>query len=1227
MKCQTCGQTNRTGAAFCRHCGRLLLSECPRCRAAVEQPANFCDTCGAPLGPAAWTGAPAPVATPPPVPRFEPAEAAPPAPGLALERFIPRELLNKLTAARQSGTMNGERRVVTMLFCDIKGSTSLAEGLDPEEWTEVVNGVFEHMVRPVYKYEGTVARLTGDGLLAFFGAPIAHEDDPSRAVLAALEIVSGVHAYRETLSHGPRDLDVRVGLNTGLVVVGAIGSNLRLEYSALGDAINVAARMEQTAEPGTVQITGETLKLVNGLFDVEPLGGISVKGKSSAVPAYRVLRRRAGGQRRAHPIGQRAALVNRTPEWDLLSRAFDALGGGRGAIVFLSGEAGLGKTRLLEEAVDRLGPLMAQRPQVIQASAFSFEAGEPFGLVIRLMRRVLDLMAGDPPEVARARVQAAVGDDGEAVQVLETLFGVAAEADDVSGEGFSGRLAACLERYWSRAAVVAPVIMVLDDLQWADASSVDLLTKLLSLAETKPALFLCGLRPERRSHGWRLRDAADHDHHIHFSESQLVPLSDGDSRALLSGLMGLAGLPDTLTARILDHAEGNPLFIEEVVLNLIERGHLTRASDDAPWTAAVPVESIELPNSLQALLTARVDRLDDDARRTLQIASVIGRGFPLTLLRVMADQPEELERHLLDLQRAELIREVARQPEPEYAFNHTVTQQATYSTILLKDRRRLHRRVAENVERLRADARPAVAHVLAHHYLEAGEEALALPYLAMAAQAALHLNATAEAITHVERALPHALALHAPSRQIADLYAMRGRALELESRFEEADATYAEMERLALERGDGLLELESIIAQGKLRANVTSLHDPMAGRELMQRALAIAESLDDRGAEVRILWNLVNIARFDRHELDKAGAIGKRALAIAHDLGLEEETAYLLNDLGDIYGTLGEMDEAQTALREAQDRWRALGNEPMLADSLTNGAAWHAIMGELAGGLAEANEAYAISERIGNPWGLAYSRAVRGMIHSLLGNIGESVAELRAAIDLAHQAGFVGGQILARSFLANVYSWLGQIEASAALAEEGVALGREQLPQFATMCLSRLFFARLAQGQLEEAIRVIEDPILAADRPMIFIQFDLFIARIALALAQGHPDHAIDQYEDGLRRLRSYDARAWLPELLDWGATALEAAGRMDEALEAVSAAAALARDIGERGTLWMLLAHHWQLLERAGDAAKAAAVLAEARSELAFVAGNTWPDDLRRAFLDSPAARRLAGT
>ncbi|MDX1438108.1 MAG: adenylate/guanylate cyclase domain-containing protein, partial [Anaerolineales bacterium] len=323
----------------------------------------------------------------------------------ALTRFLPHELQAKLENARAGGEMVGERRVVTMLFCDIQDSTTLAEGLDPEIWTEAINGAFEFMIKPVYKYEGTVARLMGDSILAFFGAPIAHEDDPQRAILAGLEIIQGIGPYQEKAAadYGLK-IDVRVGINTGPVVVGAVGSDLRMEYSAMGDAINLAARMEQTAAPNTVQVAHDTYRLVAPLFDFEDLGLLELKGKSKPVPAYRALGQKTDPGRLRGIEGLDAPLIGRQEEESRLRDSAEALRRGVGGLVFLFGEAGLGKSRLISELRLNLERANGSSITWYETASLSYEISQPYSLIRRLVRRAAGISSSDPTGEIRTKL-------------------------------------------------------------------------------------------------------------------------------------------------------------------------------------------------------------------------------------------------------------------------------------------------------------------------------------------------------------------------------------------------------------------------------------------------------------------------------------------------------------------------------------------------------------------------------------------------------------------------------------------------------------------------------------------------------------------------------------------------------------------------------------------------------------------------------------------------------
>jgi class 3 adenylate cyclase/tetratricopeptide (TPR) repeat protein len=756
-----------------------LLANCPYCGADLPDAALFCDQCGQPLS-SKFAGADHAAArelassqpSRDPLKRAAAVKQEPPPPareddGRAhLHEIIPPELLGKLQAARDQGVMVGERRIVTMLFCDVKGSTAAAEQLDPEDWSEIMNGAFSHMIRPVYRYEGTVARLMGDAVLAFFGAPIAHEDDPQRALLAALDIVSGIEPYREHIrqAYGV-DFAVRVGVNTGLVVVGAVGSDLRMEYSALGDAVNVAARMEQTAQPGTVQVAHDTHRLVADLFDFEELGGVEVKGKAEPVTSYRLISRRADARRMRGIEGLQADMVGRDAELRALQQSLGELKRGVGRIVFVLGEAGLGKTRLIMEAHKAESNDGEGQVAWIEALSLSYDANQAYSLIQRLIRKLGGPAPDDPLPVMKQKLEAAAGllppeDRAGVLRVLETLFGLTpAGAAGMDGEAFKQDVLDAMRVWWRQRFARRPAVLVFDDLHWCDAASAELLHGLMPLVDEIPILFLCAMRGERSAPAWQIKATADEQFRHRYRELDLMPLSEQDSNELLNRLLGDPTLPDALRKGILEKSGGNPFFIEEVVRALIDEGALVSREISADgktvrrWSATTEAADFAIPDNLQALLAARLDRLEEATRATLQLASVMGRSFYHRVLEVVDEANSDLDQHLGTLMRMDLIREAARVPEVEYAFRNPLTQEAVYQTILLKRRREFHRRVATAMESIYADRLEAMSGLMAHHFALAEDRPKAIEYLRKAARQAVELFAYEDAVQNLQTAL------------------------------------------------------------------------------------------------------------------------------------------------------------------------------------------------------------------------------------------------------------------------------------------------------------------------------------------------------------------------------------------------------------------------------------------------------------------------------------------
>ncbi|HET6443138.1 MAG TPA: adenylate/guanylate cyclase domain-containing protein [candidate division Zixibacteria bacterium] len=794
MICPKCQTSNAEDANFCLNCGARITLTCPRCSRRVLSYAQFCDGCGFSLGAhehidtSAAIGQPVfregavPMGQPQPETGVPLASTAAESEGVAafqedgggtqqvavkqemsqaavaaspLTQYIPAELMRKLESAQSKGDMEGERRVVTMLFCDVKGSTAAAETLDPEEWSEIINGAFEHMIQPVYTYEGTVARLMGDGILAFFGAPLAHEDDPQRAVLASLDIVSNITPYREQIRlEWGIDIDVRIGINTGLVVVGAVGSDLRMEYTALGDAINLAARMEQTATPGTVQIAHDTYKIVKPLFNFEELGGIEVKGKEEAVLAYRVLGRKESAGRVRGIEGLHAELVGREVELQTLQGVVSDLKQGVGRIVCVLGEAGLGKSRLIAEAHQIYDQLPGMESGWYETSSLSYESNQAYGLIQRLIRKVSGIGFDDAPRVIQKKLSTLAENLPEesrarASTLLETLFGLDTNngGRKLEGDSFKRDLFATMYELWRARFSDHPSVLVFDDMHWSDAASIDLIKELLPLTAEIGLVFVCAMRGERRAPAWQIKMLADDEYHHRYTEVSLRPLSLSESDELVNRLLAVAEIPDALRESVLEKSDGNPFFIEEVVRTLIETNIVTHEDRQVDgqtigyWTAKSDGSDFSIPDNLQSLLASRMDRLEEATRATLQLASVIGRNFYLRVLQAVDEDSPELDKHVATLMRLDMIRESARVPEVEYAFRNPMAQEAVYKTILLKRRREFHSRVGSALEELYPNRLEGLYGLLAHHFTLAGEREKAIRYCRQAAGQAVAVYA------------------------------------------------------------------------------------------------------------------------------------------------------------------------------------------------------------------------------------------------------------------------------------------------------------------------------------------------------------------------------------------------------------------------------------------------------------------------------------------------------
>jgi len=552
---------------------------------------------------------------------------------------VPPSLADKMRAA----PVSGERKPVTAVFADVVGSTSLAEGMDPEEWIGIMNRAFELMSQAVYRYEGTIASLIGDGMLAFFGAPVAHEDDPERAALAALAMVDAIAEYRAYLT-AARDIDfqIRVGINTGEVVVGKVGSDLRYEYSALGDTMNVAARMETAAPPGGILVTAETHRFVAARFRTEDRGEIDVKGKSAPVRAFEILARKPVPGATRGIAGLTSETVGRDTELDALSRRLDALRAGEGGIAVISGEPGIGKSRLLAEC-RRLASAGERPLGYAEGQCLSYGGNLPHHLIVDLLRSILGVTPASADRETRAALRGHADrhlsgpDRSEVVPYLEHLLSLeqdpttASRLEKIDPAGLQIHYVESLRRLIAAEAAATPLVLACEDVHWADPSSVQLLENLLAgLGPRHPVLWLLTQRPRASADTDRLLAAARASYGEAGSELVLEPLSSEDSRRLVANLLEVEALTEPVRELIYEKSDGNPFFVEEVMRMLIEQGAIAR--ENGRWAATRAIDDVQIPDNLHSLLVARIDALPPEARHTLLVASVIGRRFAASVL-------------------------------------------------------------------------------------------------------------------------------------------------------------------------------------------------------------------------------------------------------------------------------------------------------------------------------------------------------------------------------------------------------------------------------------------------------------------------------------------------------------------------------------------------------------------------------------------------------------------
>jgi class 3 adenylate cyclase/predicted ATPase len=1021
VNCPRCQHDNPAGVKFCGECGARLETACPAC-GAVNPPGNkFCGQCGAALVQAVTST------------KF----ASP-------EIYTPKHLAEKILTSKSA--LEGERKQVTVLFADLKGSMELLAERDPEEARKLFDAVIEQMMEAVHRYEGTVNHILGDGIMALFGAPLAHEDHAVRACYAALRMQESVKRYALEVqrSHGI-PIQIRVGLNSGEVVVGSIKNDLHMDYTAIGQTAHLAARMEQMAMPGTIMITADALRLAEGYVQVKPLGPVNVKGLNEPVEVYEITG--AGPVRsRLKAAAERGLtrFVGRNAELETLRLALDKAASGHGQVLALVGEPGVGKSRLFWEFTHSR---RTANWLILDSGSVSYGRASAYLPIIDLLKAYFRIEERDDVRNIREKVTGKLLTLDRTLEPTLSAFLalLGAPIEDQRWQNLDPaqrrqRTLDAVKRLLLRESQVQPLLVMLEDLHWIDSESQSLLDSLIESLPTARLLLLMNYRPEYQ-HGWGSK--------TYYSQLRIDPLPPESAGELLEALLGNQINLQPVKQLLIRRTEGNPFFLEETVRTLVETKVLT--GERGNYTLAKPIGSTQLPATVQAILAARIDRLTPEEKRLLQSAAVIGKDVPFTLLQAIADQSdEELRRRVAHLQAAEFLYETSLFPDLEYTFKHALTHEVAYGSLLQERRRAIHGRIVEVLESVYSGRSDEQAEHLAHHAVRGAEWGKAVTYLHQAGRKAAARSANLEAIHYFQQALEALEHLPEDRQIIEQAIAIRidlGPALRTIKRASapEVEQTYTQAQELCQRLGDTPQLFPVLWGLCRVYHSRGELHKARElGEQLFSLALRMKDPaliLEAHHTQWSTFFSLGEL-RYAREHFEQGHAL--------YDPRRHRQHAFLYagHDPGVCCGThaartlwlQGYPDQALGKSQDALGLARELSHPFSLAFALLWAAIVHHHRGEWRAVEERVGEGLTLATEQGFPRWMALGNFLRGRLMVEHGQVEEGIAQLRqglaARATVEEQQPFV-------TYLAHAYGEAGEAQAGLSVVAEALAIARK----------------------------------------------------------------------------------------------------------------------------------------------------------------------------------------
>jgi len=1008
VQCVSCQEPLIPGKPFCANCGTPVAPACPKCGEPTDPRFRFCPSCGTPL------------ATDERMQR--------------LTQHIPDDLAKKLRATPPPALE--ERKLVTVLFCDLVGSTTIAEGLDPEDYRDLIEEYMALAFREIYAMEGVVNTLAGDGLMALFGAPIAHEDAPQRAVRAALAIRDALTAFNASRGPGSLELQVRIGIHTGPVVVGTVGNDLKMDYTAIGDTTNLAARLQTAARPGAILISHATHRLVRDAFISEVSGPFEVKGRREPVVAYEI----RGVIDDTTPMTLAEArgmtpFVGRGHEVETLVSSWKQALEGHPQMVAILGPAGSGKSRLIYELKQQIGD---QPIAYFEARCAALTQNIPYAPMTNMLRQYFGLVSGEPKENACGRIVAHLSELTDAPATLHPhlcrLLSVHDhDSDGVSPEEQRQQTYEAVAKFVHLTSLRRPVMMILEDLHWMDDASREMIALAAANIHDERLALIVSHRPDFEP-TWRASAALTRLH--------LRPLDDDDVRAIMRAVAG-GRLPSALEERILARAEGNPFFTEEITRALVDDGYLLRGDDHIRLTR--PVAEIGIPDTVQELIGARLDRLGPHAKRVAQVAAVLGRQFHRgQLAQILANEGIDVGHELERLERRGIVHRKQMRTADEYRFGESLVQEVAYEALLLKERRQLHERIGLLLEREGADRDPERMAMLAHHFARSDNRRKAIEALLRAA--------------HRAEALPSYTAAAAFYRQAWEL----GDAVLAEAGGDDRDLKHA-----IVDATFGLVR-------------ITVLYGPSLTDEV-ERAAQRGREFAKEVSSVETLASLYTfhglaLTSDDREHFGQGLALIEEGLALAQRAGLELAATSISRGLAWSYAIDGQLALARRTIDWVVQDLEVRGQRAQATD-VYFGARWVRegilyISDDLAAAAESARETYELALQAPNRTAQAGSAVTLAQVYFEQTDYAEAKRWADRSLEIAQAIGSLAGIRIASSVALAARLELGEpanVGAYVEGIEEGLAQG-STLPINSRLVIEALLMA----GEVTRARRVAE---------------------------------------------------------------------------------------------------------------------------------------------------------